>query len=98
MDHPVGSDVFQCLNGAGGPADLNRTRFVVGAQAEMHGTGARGRIAEAGGHVIELAAALAGDFDRSADAVAIAPGSLERDIQPVSAALAAVHPDLRRLP
>ena len=38
----------------------------------MHGTGARGRIAEAGGHVIELAAALAGDFDRSAAAVAIA--------------------------
>ena len=61
----------------------------------MHRAGARRRIAHAGRHVIELAAALGGDSNRRPDAIAITLGSLERHLQPVSAALAAVHPDLR---
>src|SRR6202034_4542475 len=40
---------------------------------------------------------LGGDLDRGAEAVAIALCSFERNIQPMPAALAAVHPYLRRL-
>src|ERR1700693_1153138 len=62
----------------------------------MHRTGAGGRVTEAGGHVVVLAAALGGDFDHCADPVAIALGSFQRNIQPVASTFAAVHPDLRR--
>src|SRR4029077_602004 len=65
-----------------------------GAQSKMYWAVARGRIPDAGGHVVVLRAALGYNLDTSADAVAIALCSLQSNIEPVARLLAAVHPDL----
>ena len=88
-------DVPQRLDGTGRPADFQFIDSRRSAQAEMHGAGTAGGIAGCGRDVVVLRLAGGGDANFSANAIAIAFGSLERDFQPVILTGAVVEPDFR---
>src|SRR6266496_354454 len=87
----VGGDARQALQAAGGPADF-QVGDRVPAEAEVDGAGAGGGVSDRRSGVIVLRAALGGEFDDSADAVAIAAGALQLDFEPVGGFGAGVQP------
>src|ERR1035438_188954 len=78
MQHLIATHVLQSLDDSRRPMDDHRLRHFVRAQPEMHRPAARRGVAHAGGHVVVLRAALGGDLNPRADAVAVALGSLDR--------------------
>ena len=87
-------DSAQRLDHTRRPMDLDFFHTTVGSETEMDWTVTGGRITNTGRHVVVLNATLGYDFNTSADAVAVALGSMQSDIQPVAGLRAAVHPDL----
>src|ERR1700733_6510286 len=87
-------DITQSLNCSRRPMDFDQVGMAIRAKAEVHRTVTGGGIADTGGHVVVLGTALGHQLDARADAVAIALGSSQRNVEPVSGLLAAVHPDL----
>src|SRR4029077_10829148 len=80
----VSRDVLQRLNNSRWPVNFNQVSTAFGAQSKMYWAVARGRIPDAGGHVVVLRAALGYNLDTSADAVAIALCSLQSNIERVA--------------
>src|ERR1700722_769223 len=98
FQNAIRGHVLQGLHDSRGPTDFDKIRAVVRTEAEMHGAIARRRIADAGGHVVVLRAALRHQLDARADAVAVALGSTQRYVKPMAGVLAAVHPDFSIFP
>src|SRR5579884_4216108 len=77
---------------------LNEADTRVSPKPEMHWSIAGGSIAHAGGHVVELNAALRNNLNAGADAIAIALHTPKCNIKPMTRMRATVHPYLRLLP
>lgn len=75
--------------------DLDEIGGCIGAQAEVDWAGARRSITGAGRHVVVLRSGFGDDFDPGTDAVAIALGSLQLQLEPMITARTLIDPDFR---
>jgi hypothetical protein len=73
--------------------NLNGFGVGIGAEAEVDGDIAGGCVADAGGPVVELLAGGGDELDAGADAIAIAPGAVEGEVEPVIVVGGVVDPD-----
>src|SRR5215472_13943646 len=91
--HLISAHVAQGFDDSRRPVDLHHVCLGVCAESKVYRAIARGRVSHAGGHVVVLRAhGFAHDFNPRANAVAVAPGASQRNLQPVSGVRAAVHP------